>query len=194
MDDFSLDRLRSRAQIQDLMHRWCRAVDRKDWAVVREVFHPEGTDDHGIYRGGVDGLIAWLSGRHETIERSMHQIGNMLIEFSDDDNALVETYSLAIQRYSAEGSQTRSAIAGGASVGAQPFDMLMFGRYVDHFQRRDGAWKILSRTVVFDNSTMFPIPENSPKLGDDWAISRRDGGDPLWALRAKLGLGPNFRG
>jgi hypothetical protein len=35
---------------------------------------------------------------------------------------------------------------------------------------------------------MLPVPANSVKLGDDWLISTRDTNDPLWALRAKLGI------
>jgi hypothetical protein len=186
--DFSPQTLASRAEIAHVMHYWCRAVDRCDWEAVREVFHPDGYDDHGIYRGGVDGLIAWLTERHKTISRSMHMVGNMLIEFADADNALVESYSFAWQRYSPEGSEARKAIAGGTDVGDQLFDMLMSGRYVDHFQRRDGRWRILRRHVVFDNSQMLSVPANSPQLSPDWLASTRGKDDPIWAIRAKLGL------
>jgi hypothetical protein len=182
--------LAARAEIQDVMFRWCRAVDRRDWDAVREVFHPDGYDNHGIFRGNVDGLIAWLTERHSTIQSSMHYSTNMLIEFVDADNALAETYSMAMQRYPSAGAKTRQAITGGVDVGEQPFDMLMFGRYLDHYQRRNGEWRIFRRTVVFDNSRMMPVPEDGAKLNDDWSISARDGSDPLWAARKAFGLGP----
>jgi hypothetical protein len=187
-NDYSPQRLADRAEITDVMYRWCRAVDRCDWEAIRDVFHPDARDDHGLYKGGVDGLIAWLSERHKTITRSMHQVGNMLIEFTSQDTAVVETYLFAMQRYTPEGAQTRAAITGGADVGADSFDLFMTGRYVDVFERRNGRWKIRERTVVFDNSTMFPVPPNAPRLGDDWAISARDRSDPLWAIRAQQGL------
>jgi SnoaL-like domain len=186
--DYSPQRLAARAEIQDVMLRWCRAVDRCDWNAIRAVFHPDGHDNHGIYQGNVDGLIAWLSERHKTITRSMHIVGNMLIEFADDDTALVESYTLALQRYAAGGAQTRAAISGGTRAADGEFDMLMSGRYVDEFRRRNGAWKVQNRTVVFDNSTIFPVPLGAPKLGDDWAVSTRDANDPLWAIRRRLGL------
>jgi hypothetical protein len=185
---FSQTEMAARMEIAHVMTRWCRAVDRCDWATVREVFHPDGYDDHGIYKGDVDGLIAWLEQRHQTITRSMHLIGNMLIEFADDANALVETYSFALQRYSAGGADTRKDIAGGAELDDREFDMLMSGRYVDHFQKRHSRWRILKRHVLFDNSQLLPVPASSPKLGNDWLISARGQSDPLWALRAKLGI------
>lgn len=185
---FTHAEIAARMEIAHVMNRWCRAVDRCDWSAIRDVFHSDGYDDHGIYKGSVDGLISWLQERHRTITRSMHLTGNMLIEFADESNALVETYSFALQRYSTDGADTRKTIAGGAELGDQEFDMLISGRYVDHFQKRAKRWRISKRHVVFDNSQMLPVPANGPKLGDDWFISTRDKSDPLWALRAKFGI------
>jgi hypothetical protein len=186
--EYSPERLAARAEITDVMYRWCRAVDRRDWAAIYEAFHSDGHDNHGLYKGDVDGLIAWLSERHETISRSMHLVGNMLIEFADDDNAMVESYTLAVQRYNPGGSETRKAIAGGVDLGEASFDMLIVGRYVDHFQRRNGAWRVLRRTVIFDNSQMLPVPAEGPRMGPEWSISARDGSDPLWSMRREFGL------
>jgi hypothetical protein len=66
--------------------------------------------------------------------------------------------------------------------------MLMTGRYVDEFKRRDGLWRILRRVVIFDNSMILPVPASAPKLGSEWVVSTRGKDDPLWALREKLGL------
>jgi hypothetical protein len=186
---FDQAEIAARAEIAHVMNCWCRAVDRCDWSGVRDVFHPDGHDDHGLYKGNIDGLISWLQERHRTITRSMHLIGNMLIEFADDANALVETYSFALQRYAADGADTRKAIAGGADLIDEEFDMLISGRYVDHFVKREGRWRILKRHVVFDNSQILPLPKNRAELSNDWFVSIRDRTDPLWALRAKLGIG-----
>lgn len=192
---FDLKKLQARAEIQHVMNLWCRAIDRRDWGLIREVFHPDGYDDHGIFRGNVDGLVAWATQRHSTITRSMHFATNMLIEFTDDDNALVETYSLAIQRYTSEGGETRKAIAGGADVGDNPFDMVISGRYVDHFQRRDGKWKIYRRTVIFDNSMLFPVPSTGgSQINPDWEVAQRDGNDFIWRIREKMGIPGGFTG
>jgi hypothetical protein len=185
---FSLERLAARAEIQDVIYRWCRAVDRCDWHALPDIFHPDARDNHGIYIGDIDGLTAWLSERHKSITRSAHFVTNILIEFTDNDNAVVETYALALQRYPGDaGKSTRAAIAGGVDVGDQAFDMLISGRYIDHFQWRE-EWKILDRTVIFDNSVLLPVAAAAAQLGSDWAISKRDQSDPMWALREKHGL------
>ena len=80
--DFTLPDIAARMEIIHVMNRWCRAVDRCDWEAIRDVFHPDGHDDHGIYKGDVDGLIAWLSERHKTISRSMHLMGNMPVSYT----------------------------------------------------------------------------------------------------------------
>ena len=46
-------RLEDRFQIEQVMRRWARAVDRRDWALVREVFHPGAIDDHGMYKAAL---------------------------------------------------------------------------------------------------------------------------------------------
>ena len=84
-------RVEDRLELQALTYRWCRAVDRRDWELVRSCFHPDGHDDHGVFVGDVDGMIAWLKERHAEISQSMHHAGNMLIEFAGPDRAGVET-------------------------------------------------------------------------------------------------------
>lgn len=187
-DDYAPRRLADRLAIQDLLYRWCRAVDRRDWAAIRDVFHPDAHDDHGIYKGDIDGLIGWLSERHATIVQSTHLLGNMLIEFSGADSAVVETYCFAVQRYATGGAATRSAITGGTDTGDKPFDMQMNGRYVDRIERRHGTWRIADRTTVFDNSILLPVPEAAPRLGADWPVGRRDGDDPVYRIRTAAGL------
>lgn len=185
-----LERLLAKEEIREVVYRWCRAVDRCDWAEVHEVFHPDGHDSHGIFQGGVDDLVAWLRERHKSISRSMHLVTNIFLEFADADNALAESYSIALQYYPGGGAaETRSAIAGGGDVSDGDFNMLVTGRYVDHFQRRDGRWRILNRSVVFDNSVMLAAGGKDAQLGADWIVSTRDSSDPLFALRRQVGLG-----
>lgn len=191
--DYSIERLADRAQIQDVMLRWCRAIDRLDYEGIRSVFHPDAIDVHGIYNGGVDGLIEWIRGRHKTIPSSMHNVTNMLIEFAGADTALAETYCFAIQRYPADGGPSLAAPAGaqaGKNAGkkAAAIDLMGCARYVDRFERREGEWRIAHRTVVFDSWIMHEVSEDTPKMGADWTVGRRDRRDPVYLARAALGL------
>jgi hypothetical protein len=64
-------RLQDRLGIQDCLFRYVRGVDRRNWSLVRSAYHPDGYDDHGNYKGGIDGFIESLVRRHETVEQSM---------------------------------------------------------------------------------------------------------------------------
>ena len=185
MDDL---RMTDRHAIQDCLYRYIRGVDRKDWGLVRSAYHPDAHDDHGNYKGGIDGFIDSLVVRHATIEQSMHVVGNMWIEFDGPDGALVETYFVTYQRLSPEAGDARLAYLRGKPVAAdQAVETEVVGRYVDRMTRRDGAWKIGRRTVVFEVFRGQPAPAGGG-LRANWAVGTRDGNDPIEIARRELGL------
>ena len=187
--DYTPERLADRAQIQDVMYRWCRAIDRLDVEAIRSVFHPDAIDNHGPFVGGVDALIAWLTDRHRTITFAMHLVNNMLIEFATADSALAETYIFATLRYPPNGKAGLAAFTGGVSGGeGSATDVMSWARYIDRFERRGGEWRIARRTVAFDSSLMTDLPANAPAFDHSWAVGRRGGDDPIYRERAAMGL------
>lgn len=191
--NYTPERLADRAQIQDVMYRWCRGVDRRDFELARSAFHADATDNHGQYNGGVDGLVQWLQHRHRTISMSMHLCANMKIEFGGPDVAVVETYCIAAQRYSAataEGRAVLAAMAGGQErAGTGDTDMMAFARYVDRFERREGEWRIARRAVVHERVAMDDVAPDAPGFGADWVVRSRDRDDYLYGVRAAAGVG-----
>ncbi|MDP3135280.1 MAG: nuclear transport factor 2 family protein [Burkholderiaceae bacterium] len=188
-DSFTPARLADRAQIQDVMHRWCRAVDRLDIAAMPALFHPDMQDNHGAFRGGREELMAWIGQRHKTITFSLHQVSNIVIEFAGPDLALVETVFLAIQRYSPEARDSLAQSSGGKL--GQPgtaTDVMGTGRYVDRFERRDGVWKIARRTVVSGWKRMDAVDPDGPAPLPGWEVQRRDASDFIFRERAALGI------
>jgi hypothetical protein len=187
MDAF---RLQDRLEIQDCLFRYVRAVDRRNWDMVRAAYHPDAYDDHGNYKGNIDGFIASVSERHATIEQSMHVVGNILIEFDGPDGALVEAYFITYQRMGPEAGDARLPyLRGGLIAPDQAVETEVVGRYVDRMTRRDGVWRIAHRVVVFEVSRGQPAPAGGG-LGTNWAVSRRDGNDPIEVKRRELGLPP----
>ena len=174
-------RLEDRAQIQDLMARYAQGVDRRDWELVRTTFHPDAHDDHGEYKGGVDGFIAWVGQRHEKVVQSMHFLGNCRIEFLGQDVALVETYYIARQTYGADATAARTMIGGAGGDGE--IEAEIWGRYVDVATRRKGEWRTAQRTVAFE--VMQAHAKTSLPLSPKWAQGRRDPSDPLHEMRRK---------
>lgn len=148
IDQYSPERMADRMRIQDLMYRWCRAVDRLDYEGILAVFHADATDSHGSYCGGIEGLIEWIRTRHRTIPFSMHQVSNMLIEFGSSDVAVSEAYLRTIQRYPVEASAALAQLVSTAPSGAS--DLWTCSRYVDRFERRNGEWRIAKRILVQD--------------------------------------------
>jgi hypothetical protein len=187
--DFSPERVADRMQIQHVMHKWCRSVDRLDFDGIREVFHPDAIDTHGAYNGGVDGLVDWIRNRHSNIPFSMHAVSNMLIEFAGPDLALVETYVRTTQRYPVEAREKLNQLAGGqAGAGEGGMDLMTCSRYVDRFERRDGHWRIAARTLVADWKQFVPVPAELPKSPAGWEVGQRNQEDFVFRERRALGI------
>lgn len=185
-----MDTMRSqdRQEIQDCLFRYVRGVDRRNWDLVRSAYHADAYDDHGNYKGGIDGFIQSLVRRHETVEQSMHVVGNIVIEFDGPDGALLEAYFITHQRLSPLAGEARHAYMRGAPL--EPNDAVeteVVGRYVDRMTRKDGVWRIAHRTVVFEVLRGRIAPPGGG-LSDKWALSRRDGNDPIEIKRRELGL------
>ncbi len=181
-------RLQDRQAIQDCLFRYVRGVDRKNWDLVRSAYHADAHDNHGNYKGDIDGFIESLVKRHATIEQSMHVVGNIVIEFDGPDGALVEAYFVTYQRLSPEAGDARLAYLRGAPIASdQAVETEVVGRYVDRMTRKDGVWRIADRTVVFEVLRGQPAPAGGG-LSSRWALSRRDGNDPIEVARRDLGL------
>jgi hypothetical protein len=142
--------LAARAEIEDVIARYARGVDRRDWDAVRSCYHEDAIDEHGEFNGTVAEFIDWVSKRHANIPFSAHFLGNCLVEFLDDRTAFVETYFVAMQRRAVS-----SAITGGNGYDeSNELDAEVIGRYLDRFECRDGAWKVAKRCVVYDSSRL----------------------------------------
>lgn len=188
-DQYTVERIADRMAIQDVMFRWCRAIDRLDYEGMRAIYHPGAIDTHGVFAGNVDGLVEWVRERHKAIPFSSHQVSNMLIEFATPDLAVVETYVLVFQRYPADAKASLAQLSGGeAGRPGVGIDLVSCSRYVDRFERRDGEWRVARRTVIQDWKQLIEAPENSPKPKAGWIVGRRDKQDFVYLERAELGI------
>lgn len=155
--------------ISEVLFKYARAIDRKDFAGVTSCYWPEATDNHGGYCGPVAGLIEDMKVRHRTIDSSQHFISNVLIDLFDSQ-AKAESYCLCILRQankSDDGSQHSQVIR---------------CRYVDRFEQRGDEWKIEERIVVFDEVVNVDAVD---VLSSEWVRSKRDLSDPVYASRIR---------
>jgi SnoaL-like domain len=191
MDDFQkkLERLVAISEIKEQLYRWSRGTARKDWDLIRSVFHNDAQDDHGTLDGSLDQFIEWQKKHHSGVDQSVHFIGNVLVDFVDPDHALSESYVIAFHHYTSV--QSRADIVG-AEVAAKLKEMtsVIVGRYLDKFERREGFWRILHRQAVFET---VKTEEAGRNLLPHWVVSQRDATDPLYRIRSEIGLGPLFK-
>lgn len=135
MDD-EVRRLLDEQAIYRRLVDYCRGVDRGDAALVASVFHPDGTDDHGSFTGlGADFAEYATTRLAERYQATMHTIANPVVTFTGPDSALVECHVCARQRRADDEGAVLETFG---------------GRYVDHFERRAGEWKIAHRTLVHE--------------------------------------------
>lgn len=165
----SVDMLHDREMIRDCLFRYCRGVDRADEAALRSAYWPDGTDTHGPYRGSASGFIDWAMKTLPSIERSIHQIHNILIDLRGAE-AVVESYFTALQRQPG----TDGTMA----------DVHMAGRYLDRFEKRGDEWRVADRVVVFDWVSETPASPGSEaeRFGRRQPVGGRWPDDPVYRL------------
>src|SRR5262249_8270596 len=74
-------------EIHELLARYARGVDTKDWALYRSVFTPDATIDYtsaGAVAGPRDEVAAWLEAGFVNIPMTQHFISNIEVEVDGD--------------------------------------------------------------------------------------------------------------
>lgn len=190
-DQYSVQRLADRAEISDLLARYCRAVDRLDYDELRATYQPDATDNHGAYSGSVAGFIEYVRDRHVDIPFSMHSISNCIIEFTGPDAAVVETYVTCLQTYAPGATDSLTVISGKPGGGNGATHLLLAGRFVDEISRRDDGWRFASRHTVYDFGLM--LDGESLAFGESFLTGRRSHRDPVYGVLAPTAQTPSDR-
>jgi len=139
----ALREISDRLEIQDLLVRYTRAIDRKDMALLDTCFTP---DAHVDYRssGGTAGrypeVRAWLEKALAPFAQMMHFIGNTTLEL-DGDRAKARTYVVNPMGFpNPDGSLHVFTV---------------YAHYVDELVRRPEGWRIARRVeeqAIFDGT------------------------------------------
>lgn len=127
------DLAQARFDIHDLVLQYCRAIDRRDFAAVREVYSSDGVDHHTGFSGPADDYVAWVRERLADFTGTMHIAGNHL-SWVDGDHAVAETYGTAVHW---------------GEPGDSPAVNFTSGfRYVDRLCVEGGRWRIAERFAI----------------------------------------------
>jgi hypothetical protein len=189
MDETLERRLRElldKDEIRDVLMRYARGVDRGEAELIASCYHPDAVDDHGgieLTGSQAGPLFAGHRKASASGATGQHFMGNISIDVQGDV-AYTESYFvsyLIVDRDGAEHTRFRGA------------------RYLDRFERRDGAWRIAYRVVVDDWDRLDRVVEAAPGRPDwrrgaireqDPAAQFRSGAiaDNEAAIRERLGV------
>lgn len=129
-----LQTLLDERDIVAVVHRYCRALDTKDWPLLTTVFLADATADLSgpAELVGLDAIVGRIRGALEHLDDSQHLVGNH--EVTVDGNA-------ATHRCYLQAQHVRHAASGGANY-------LVGGRYEDRLVRTADGWRIAHRTLT----------------------------------------------
>jgi len=157
--------------IMELSYRYSRGCDRLDRDLLSDVYWPDGTDDHGLFKGSAADYVDWVMQTLEGMVATHHDNSNILIDL-DGDQASGEVHWTGYYQVEIDGAS---------------HDQLAVGRYIDRYQRRNGEWRILHRTCVTDWFRMAPTVRDLRNNPDQSLVGQR-GPDDLVYQRERIGI------
>lgn len=125
--------LSDRAEIMELRARYGRALDEKDWDLMRTVFAEDATADFALGQPfeGLEEIIRACRSQMDTLDHTQHFFGNHEIEIDGDR---------ARGRLKLIGSAFLQTEAGSPTA-------CLRGDYVDEYVRTDEGWRISRREL-----------------------------------------------
>jgi ketosteroid isomerase-like protein len=158
----ALQELLDKQAIHDALMRYCRGVDRCDADLMRSVYHE---DAHAFGTNAWEFVDHFVDANRAATTFNMHFMANISVEI-DGDVAFSEAYFIAYVGREHDGAEVVDAFA---------------GRYVDRWERRNGVWGVLHRSVAPEwsrgniaGTEPFPVPQSEQGA---FAESRRDRSD-----------------
>jgi hypothetical protein len=138
----TMQELAAKQAISEVIHRYCRGMDRMDKELTLSCWHPGGTDDHApLFAGTAEAFVEWLWPVHGAMLMTRHVVSNIIIELQGD-HAGAETYWTVFLR---------------VPQGNEAFDIIGGGRYVDRFECIDGVWALRHRQSILDWDRVDPV-------------------------------------
>jgi hypothetical protein len=164
----AIQQLLGKQAISEVLYRRARAGDRADAELAHTCYHAGATERHGEFAGLATDFIDKVSFTRprpgSPVKGMFHFLSNILVDFTDDDHAFVESYHVAWVQMT-DGN-----------------DAVIGGRYFDRFSRREGRWAINHRDVIFDWSR---VESETAKFWDrhpakPFLFGHRGESDPLY--------------
>lgn len=178
-----------RQEIEQILKLYCRAIDRVDVELLKSIYHPEATDDHGSFSGNAHEFADYITSSMRTgVIDGIHTVTHCTIDV-EGNFATSEAYYWAYQSVPGGADNVRAFFGDTyadtqAAAGKidQAQDYYCGGRYIDLFEKRAGVWKILRRKITNEWNDIRP----SERLTTEGHVAlfnlpgRRDRQDPVY--------------
>ena len=128
-----LEQLLAEREITRRLVDYCIGVDTCDVELIASAYHEDSVDDHGSFHGTGREFADYAASSLRRFEATQHTIGLPAIDFTSDTAATSTVYV-----------EAPHVLADGDAASLITFG----GEYRDHFELRDGAWRIGRRLVV----------------------------------------------
>jgi hypothetical protein len=136
----NLEILLTKQSCYDLACRYSRGLDRLDPELLRSVFFEDAFCEYGFYNGPPAAFIDFAMQALGSHTANHHMLGHALIEVEGNE-AFGEVYFQAYHK----------------SMGESGYeDLIIAGRYIDRYEKREGVWKIAYRSERNDWSRTQP--------------------------------------
>lgn len=143
MNEKKLQQVWDRQEIEQLMYRHARSLDRMDGELMKSTYWPEGIEehqdpifpDHFFWNDNAWKFVPEAMKGFANLKVTQHRISNILIELNGNE-ANAETYVWAYHVHTDENGVDHEGILG--------------GRHHFKLEKRNDEWRILHRSTVFD--------------------------------------------
>ena len=154
--DATIEEVIARDSLRRLVTAYSRAVDRRDFSLLRSLYHDDAFEQHGeMFAGGADGYIEFVRNALSAYETTDHYVVNMSFAIAGDE-AEGEVYKINYHR----------------THGPDAHEIVTGSRSLDRYLRRDGEWRFLSRSIALDWARKQPV---DPEAYKDFAAGSPPG-------------------
>lgn len=133
--------LQDEIEIARLIVNWGFFRDQGRWQELLDTFHAEGTIAVSWYRGSFDGFVKASEKMAQNNVASKH---------------LIFPPRIAIRGHKAI-SEANAVIMARAKIGPLEIDVTSYARFHDLAEKRDGQWRILKRTAIYEKDRLDSV-------------------------------------
>jgi hypothetical protein len=158
-----VEMLLAKQDIYELSCKYMRGLDRLDEQLLVSVFFSDAWCDYGFTKGTAAEFAHFAITSLTSHAANQHMIGNVLIDVAGDE-AFGEVYFNAYHKVMGESGYE---------------DVIIAGRYLDRYEKREGVWKFAYRSERVDWSRTQPTNDSYFELAPDCLRGGRQD-DPVY--------------